>query len=89
MTVTKATPSLSTKRLPASAKVGTAIADKATVSAGYHPSGKVTFRLYKNKAATGTPRVHQHEVALARQRDLGYVQAEEAWYVLLGRHLQR
>ncbi|HUZ14672.1 MAG TPA: hypothetical protein VMU72_00665 [Gaiellaceae bacterium] len=55
VTVTKVTPSLSTKRLPSSAKVGAKIADKATVSGGYHPSGKVTFRLYKNRRATGKP----------------------------------
>jgi len=53
--VTKVTPSLSAKRLPSSAKVGAKIGDKATVSGGYHPSGKVTFRLYKNRAATGKP----------------------------------
>jgi hypothetical protein len=55
VTVTKATPSLLTKRLPSSAMLGTKIADKATVSGGYNPSGTVTFRLYKNSTATGTP----------------------------------
>jgi hypothetical protein len=55
VTVTKATPSLKTKRLPGSAKVGKAIKEKATVSGGYHPGGKVTFKLYKNKKATGKP----------------------------------
>ena len=55
VTVTKATPSLATKRLRSSARVGQAIADKATVAGGYHPSGKVTFRLYKNRAAKGKP----------------------------------
>jgi len=55
VTVTKATPSLLTKRLPGSAKMGRRIADKATVSGGYNPSGTVTFRLYKNPKATGKP----------------------------------
>ncbi len=55
VTVTKATPSLSTKRLPSSAKMRKPIEDKATVSKGYSPSGKITFRLYKNRAATGKP----------------------------------
>jgi len=55
VTVTTATPSISTKQLPTSAKVGKRIADKATVSGGYHPSGTVTFRLYKKRAGAGKP----------------------------------
>jgi len=55
VTVTKATPSLATKRLQKSAKVKKPIADKATVSGGFHPAGKVTFRLYKNRTAKGKP----------------------------------
>jgi hypothetical protein len=53
--VTKATPSLTTKRVGATAKVGAKIADKAAVARGYHPSGKVTFRLYKNRTGKGKP----------------------------------
>ena len=53
--MTKATPSLKTKRLPGATKVGKAIKEKATVSGGYHPGGKVTFRLYTNRKATGRP----------------------------------
>ena len=35
--------------------VGTSIADQATVSGGYGPTGTVTFNLYNNSTATGTP----------------------------------
>ncbi len=55
VTVTKLTPSLATKRLPSATKAGKKIADKAMVSGGYSPSGKVTFRLYKNPKGTGRP----------------------------------
>jgi hypothetical protein len=55
VTVTKAVPVLSTKQLPSSTKVGKPIAEKAAVSGGYQPSGKVTFRLYKNRKASGKP----------------------------------
>ncbi len=39
---------------PASAMVGSSIADKATVI-GNNPTGTVTFKLYNNSTATGTP----------------------------------
>ncbi|MGA7497695.1 MAG: SpaA isopeptide-forming pilin-related protein, partial [Isosphaeraceae bacterium] len=39
----------------ASATVGTSIADQATVSGGYNPTGTVTFNLYSNATASGTP----------------------------------
>jgi hypothetical protein len=55
VTVTTATPAISTKQLPAKAKLRKRIADKATVSGGFHPTGTVTFRLYKNRAARGKP----------------------------------
>ena len=35
--------------------VGGAIADSATVSGGYNPTGTVTFNLYNNPNGTGTP----------------------------------
>src|SRR5207302_1088316 len=53
--VTPATPAINTAQLPATATVGTAVADKATVSGGFSPTGTVTFRLYANATATGTP----------------------------------
>jgi hypothetical protein len=40
---------------PASTTVGVPIADKATVSGGDSPTGTVTFNLYDNNSATGTP----------------------------------
>ncbi len=48
------TPQINTTQQPASATVGTSIADQATVS-GYHPTGTLTFALYNNASASGTP----------------------------------
>ncbi len=48
-------PSISTTQQPASATVGSQIADKATVTGGYNPTGTVTFNLYNNRNGTGTP----------------------------------
>ena len=53
--LSKASPSISTSQLPTSASVGSSIADVATVSGGDSPSGTVTFNLYNNPSATGTP----------------------------------
>jgi hypothetical protein len=53
--ITKATPSVATSQQPASSTVGISIADKATVSGGDSPTGTVTFQLYNNPTATGTP----------------------------------
>ena len=50
-----ATPSINTMQQPATATVGTSIADKATVSGGFNPTGTVTFNLYANANAIGTP----------------------------------
>ncbi len=55
VTVTPVTPSINTCQQPATATVGTSIADKATVSGGYNPTGTVTFNLYSNSSGTGTP----------------------------------
>src|SRR5262249_12062890 len=55
VTVTRATPSISTVQQPASATVGSSIADRATVTGGFSPGGTVTFRLYNNPNGTGTP----------------------------------
>jgi hypothetical protein len=53
--ITPASPSISTSQQPATATVGTAVADRATVSGGYNPGGTVTFALYDNPNATGNP----------------------------------
>jgi uncharacterized repeat protein (TIGR01451 family) len=53
--ITPATPTISTSQQPATATVGTSIADKATVSGGFNPTGTVTFHLYNNSSGTGTP----------------------------------
>ncbi len=55
MTVTPATPTISTTQQPASVTVGGTIADQVTVSGGYNPTGTVTFNLYANPNGTGTP----------------------------------
>ena len=55
VTITAASPAISTQQQPASATVGTSIADQATVSGGDSPTGTVTFNLYNNPNGTGTP----------------------------------
>jgi hypothetical protein len=55
VTIRTAGPSINTTQLPASAIVGSAIADKATVIGGNNPTGTVTFKLYSNPTGTGTP----------------------------------
>ena len=55
VTITSVTPAITTTQQPASATVGTSIADKATVSGGDNPTGTVTFNLYNNPNGTGTP----------------------------------
>ncbi|MGD1049580.1 MAG: hypothetical protein ABR947_00735 [Solirubrobacteraceae bacterium] len=63
--VSPASPSISTSQQPASATVGSSIADKATVSGGDDPSGTVTFVLYSNSTASGTPLFTDANVALS------------------------
>jgi hypothetical protein len=53
-TVVPATPSITTSQQPATAAVGSSIADQATVT-GDNPTGTVTFNLYNNPNGTGTP----------------------------------
>jgi flagellar basal body-associated protein FliL len=55
VTISQASPTINTTQQPASAIVGTSIADQATVSGGYNPTGTVTFNLYNNSTASGTP----------------------------------
>jgi uncharacterized repeat protein (TIGR01451 family) len=55
VTVTAATPSINTTQQPASTTAGSSIADKATVTGGFNPTGTVTFNLYNNATASGTP----------------------------------
>jgi hypothetical protein len=51
--VNPANPIISTTQQPASATVGSSIADQATVSGGFNPTGTVTFNLYNNPNGTG------------------------------------
>ena len=53
--VSPASPSIGTSQQPASANLGSSLADKATLSGGYNPTGTVTFNLYNNSTGTGTP----------------------------------
>jgi hypothetical protein len=55
VTITSVTPTISTAQQPASTSAGNAIADQATISGGFNPTGTVTFNLYNNSTATGTP----------------------------------
>src|SRR5208337_1680169 len=64
VTITPATPAINTTQQPASATVGSSIADQATVSGGFSPTGTVTFNLYNNSTASGTPLVTFANVAL-------------------------
>jgi hypothetical protein len=48
-------PSINTTQQPATAVVGSLIADKATVSGGNSPTGTVTFELFNNPNGAGTP----------------------------------
>ncbi len=64
VTVTPATPTINTTQQPASATVGTSIADQATDSGGYNATGTVTFNLYSNSTGSGTPLFTDANVAL-------------------------
>jgi hypothetical protein len=55
VTISPATPAINTQQQPATATVGSSIADKATVTGGDNPTGTVTFKLYSNPNGTGTP----------------------------------
>ncbi len=54
MTVTPATPTIATTPEPATAQIGSSVADQATIAGGFNPTGTVTFKLYDNSTATGT-----------------------------------
>ena len=64
VTVTPATPTVTTFQQPTSATVGSTIADQATVSGGFNPTGTVTFDLYNNSNGAGTPLFTDANVAL-------------------------
>jgi hypothetical protein len=55
VSVTASPLSINTSQQPASVTVGGSIADQATVSGGDSPTGAVTFDLYSNSTASGTP----------------------------------
>ena len=49
------TPTITTQQQPAAATVGSSIADKATVTGGFNPTGTVTFQLWNNPNTFGLP----------------------------------
>ena len=57
VTITPLTPGLTTNASPASAAVGSAIKDTATLTGGDNPTGTITWSLYgpNDNACTGTP----------------------------------
>ncbi|KEF41757.1 MAG: hypothetical protein ER33_09915, partial [Cyanobium sp. CACIAM 14] len=55
VTIGLASPTISISLPSASATIGSPIAASATLSGGASPSGTVTFKLYDNSAASGTP----------------------------------
>ena len=90
VTITPATPTINTSQQPASATVGTSIADQATVSGGFNPTGTVTFNLYNNSTGTGTPLFTDTDVPLVeRHGHLHRLHGDGDGDRLLGRHLQR
>ena len=89
MTITTASPTINTSPQPATATVGTSIADQATVSGGDNPTGTVTFNLYINSTATGTPLFTDTEsLSGGTATSAGYTAAADGDR-LLGGHLQR
>ena len=89
VTITPASPTINTTQQPAIATVGTSIADKATVSGGFNPTGTVTFNLYNNPNGDRHAAVHRHRAALQRHGHLGGLHRDRDRHRLLGRHLQR
>jgi hypothetical protein len=53
--VAQAEPMITTTQQPATATVGSSIADQATLTNGFNPSGEVTFNLFNNPGGVGTP----------------------------------
>ncbi len=64
ISITQATPAISSVAQPSSAILGTSIADQATVSGGSNPTGTVTFNLYNNSTGTG-PALYTNTQTLA------------------------
>jgi hypothetical protein len=55
VTITPASPTITTSQQPPTAVVGSTIADMATVHDGFNPTGTVTFQLFNNPTGSGTP----------------------------------
>jgi len=54
-TLVPATPAISTTQQPATAPLGAPVADMATVTGGYFPTGTVTFNFYNNPSCSSGP----------------------------------
>ena len=87
--VAPASPAIATSQQPAATTVGGSIADQATVSGGDSPTGTVTFSLYSNPNATGTPLLSDTEpLSNGSATSKGYTTKTHRDR-LLGRDLQR
>ena len=53
-TVAPVTPSITTNATPSSLAIGGSVADKATFSGGYNPTGTITWTLYAGSGCSGT-----------------------------------
>ena len=89
VTITPASPAITPASSRPRATVGTSIADKATVSGGYNPTGTVTFTLYNNSDGHRHAAVHRHRDAGRRHGHLDGLHRHGHGHRLLGRHLQR
>jgi hypothetical protein len=65
VTVTEASPTISSVAGSSLLAVGQSTADTATVSGGYNPTGSVTFNIYPNDSCTGAPLLTDADVALS------------------------
>ena len=86
LTVVQATPSISSA-CSASAALGTAIADQATISAASNPTGTVTFNLYDNPKAAPAPLFADTENVSGSTNRLGELHPHRRGHRLLGRQL--
>src|SRR5262249_46144090 len=55
LTITKATPTVSTSLTSSTITVGTGTSDTASINGGYLPTGTVTFFVYPGTTCTGAP----------------------------------
>ena len=89
MTVSPASPTITTTSSRPAPPWAASISDTATVSGGYNPSGTVTFTLYNNPNGTGTPLYTDTGAAERRHGLFGQLHDVGDGHGLLGGHVQR